>query len=360
MKKKIFAICAMLMLTVLGLTGCALSFSPDDEKKQTVVVTNTTPISVSSNMSAGEVAESLLDACVTVTIHNGQGVRTGHGSGVAIYMGGYVVTNYHVVQNVIKNPNSYEAHIVTNEYANTYDCEILWYNINFDMAILKCEYPDLPFVEMEDRWIEGSNKLDLLEEIITIGTPMEYALQNSVSIGYVSSTAKRTSYSNGNYYEDLIQHTAPISSGSSGGPLFDLNGKLIGLNTLGMVDSGTNVANGLYFAVPIYPAMKVITQLVENNDTYSIPQLGVQGCDSLMASSLNVDFEGEGVYVISNSGSLTTGDVIKKITLADSSVWIIEERNDILYAMLNSSVGDSVTVEYERAGVTHEAQITLA
>ena len=366
MRKKVLTILLLLccfMLTLGGCDGCTLNLGRHK-------ITYTEPLAIGVGATASEIAEEYLKATVTVVIVDSSNSSVSHGSGVAIHSGGYIATNYHVISSVVSTSSSYSAKVYLNEGETGYDADVLWYNVSLDCAILRSDYYNIPFVQMEDRWIDSSNPLKVLEQVIAIGTPIDFSLQNTVSTGYISSTVKRYSTSENRVYEDLIQHTAPISNGNSGGPLFDLNGKLIGLNTLGIADKQATAtssgysANSLFFSVPIYPIMEVIDRVVAG--TFVMPQVGVTGNDSTesaLAGKNNISEDGFYVVSLTSGGAaqghLSAGDVIKKITNADGKTFVIEERNDMIYALLSCKPGDTVTIEYKRLGLTRSTEITL-
>ncbi len=364
MKKKLLFLSFAFLFCLFTLTGCSLSFDLGGGK----TITNTEPLTIEAGATATEIAEEYLDAVVTVMVEDRSGNSISFGSGVAVYAGGYIATNYHVINTAV-NSNIFELQVYLNTETTGYDAEILWYNQSLDLAIIRCDYYNIPFVKMADRWIEGSKHLRILEQVITIGTPIDFGLQNTASIGYISSAEYRYATSDTNLYEDLIQHSAAISNGNSGGPLFDMNGNLIGLNTLGASDSTSNgqtvSANDIYFAVPIYPIMEIIEEVA--NGTFEMPKLGITGFDKYEASYSNYGtFEEDGFKVSSvetNSSSynkLSEGDIIKKITCVDGKVFEIEERNDLIYALLHSEPGDNITIEYKRGNSTSNVTITLS
>ena len=355
------AVLSFLFAIMLALSGCTL-FSCNDGK----IVTHTEPLSLTTGASPTEIVEEYIDATITIFVFDASGDSVSLGSGVAVHSGGYIATNYHVISAVVNN-SSYYLKVYLNNGEQGYDADVLWYNANLDVAIIRSEYYNIPFVEMEDRWISTSNPLRVLEQVVAIGTPIDYSLQNTASIGYISSTQKRYSTSDSRIYEDLIQHTAPISNGNSGGPLFDMNGKLIALNTLGMKDKdGTNgyQANSLYFSVPIYPIIKVIDRVVATG--FQTPVLEIQGYDELESDLRSINnLNEDGFYVSAvtvngvSYGKLKVGDIIKKVTVGVTE-YTITDRNDLIYALISANSGDTIKVEYKRILINKEVEITLA
>ena len=363
MKKKLLFLSFAFLFCLITLTGCSISFDVGGGK----TVTNTEPLTIEAGATATEIAEEYLSATVTVMVEDNAGDSISFGSGVAVYAGGYIATNYHVIDSAI-NSNYFHLEVYLNGETTGYTAEILWYNQNLDLAIIRSDYYNIPFVKMADRWIDSTDNLRVLEQVITIGTPLDFGLQNTVSLGYISSTENRYATSDTNLYEDLIQHSAPISNGNSGGPLFDMKGNLIGLNTLGASDKTSNGqqvdANSIYFAVPIYPIMEIIENVA--NGTYETPKFGISGYDQFQAASMGISSFTESGFKITSvestgasNGKLQVGDIVTKVTCEDGKTFVIEERNDFIYAILHSSVGDTVTVEYKRGNSTSSTTITL-
>ncbi|MDD3862799.1 MAG: serine protease, partial [Clostridia bacterium] len=204
------------------------------------------PINVNTSTDRADMVEQYLEASVTVIA---KGSYNSTGSGIAIHSGGYIATNYHVVDDVIENPETGTVSIekIVDGQFKSYDATILWYNEDFDLAVIRSSYRNIPYVKMEDRWIDSANPLRYTEEVWALGTPIHRSLYGTYSQGYISCAKPnlpRISQESGSgrIYEHLIQHTAAISSGSSGGGLFDAEGNLLGLNSLSVV-SGSGTAN---------------------------------------------------------------------------------------------------------------------
>ncbi len=167
------------------------------------------------------------------------------GSGFIIDKGGTIVTNYHVIK------NAQDITVTMND--NTYfKAEVSGYDAKTDLAVLKIKADkDLPFVAFGD-----SDKARVGDTVIAIGNP--FGLGGSVSTGIISARSRDISIGTMN---EFIQTDAAINRGNSGGPLFDLNGKVIGINTAiySPSESGGNV--GIGFAIPSNLAMSIIDTL---------------------------------------------------------------------------------------------------
>ncbi len=322
------------------------------------------PVQIKDNATASDIANAYIDCVVTIFVVNSYDVELSFGSGVCVYSGGYILTNNHVVSDVLSN-SSYELRVCLNGGSTSYYAEVLWTDASLDIAIIQCQNGNIPYVTMQDRVIDKTTELlQLLEPVIAIGTPLDFSLQNSCTYGYISGLNRYTTADN-NVYEHLIQHTASISKGNSGGALFDMQGNLVGLNTLGSVDG-----NDIYFAVPVYSAQLILQEVVALNEqstrqAYKMPQLGITLCDEIICMFYNENYiDSQGVYVMSvtmggNSYSkLQTGDIIKSININDK-IYNVDCRNDLIYLLLMVKNTKTIDVSFQRNNKLTSVTITL-
>ncbi|MCX5659511.1 MAG: trypsin-like peptidase domain-containing protein [Planctomycetota bacterium] len=174
---------------------------------------------------------------------SGSGGPGGSGSGVIIAPDGYVLTNSHVVHDrrrltvITRDGDVLDANLVGDDPAT-------------DLALLRAQAGDLPFAGLGE-----SAALKVGQLAIAIGTPLGF--HSTVSAGVVSATGRAMRGREGRLIENVIQHTAPINPGSSGGPLVDSRGRVVGINTA--IIAG---AQGIGFAVPADTARWVISELM--------------------------------------------------------------------------------------------------
>lgn len=189
------------------------------------------------------------------------------GSGVVIAEGGYVLTNYHVIE----DGNAYQVLLPSGDKV---DATVAGADSNLDLAVLKVSEQADKLVPVS---IGSSEAMKVGATVIAIGNPGGEVLANTVTQGIISAL-QRTSVSSNNTTRnvDYIQHDAPINSGNSGGGLFDYQGNLIGINTLKYGGSyySNSSYEGLGFAIPIETAYPIAQQLIENGKVLR-PQLGV-------------------------------------------------------------------------------------
>lgn len=380
MKKNIIGVALALVVGVSGfLVGCQwgktepsdLNSNPGSNFSQ--IITNTTPIDNSFSTSRSDMVEDYMSATATVVIKqtlNNVTSSVSFGSGIAIYAGGYIATNYHVISKVATSTNGqYSISILCDIDGKQTEAKanLLWYDNAYDLAVIRSEYVNMPYVQMSDRWVNSTNHLRIAEEIWTLSTPATIELPNSYSQGYISSAVGRNMYCDGNIYQDLIQHTAPISSGSSGSGLFDANGYLLGLNTMGLVSTSNADRNSIYFATPIYPLTKIISKIAyldqdgDPSTNYSYPKLGITVYDSIYVSLIPSSypenaFKGTGLYVstLTENGAAQSAGLpnniaiigIESVGASQNTYFKIQNRNDFTNALINFSSGDTIKVYY--------------
>jgi len=171
----------------------------------------------------------------------GHEVVTGQGSGFFISGDGYAVTNNHVVQNA-------ENVQVTTDDGKTYSAKVIGTDSRTDLALIKVEGDNFPFVKLAD------NSPRVGDWVLAVGNP--FGLGGTVTAGIVSARGRDIG---AGPYDDFIQIDAPVNKGNSGGPTFDVDGNVIGVNTAIFSPSGGSV--GIAFAIPADTVKGVIAQL---------------------------------------------------------------------------------------------------
>ena len=228
--------------------------------------------------------------------------EAGQGSGFLISPDGYIMTNNHVAGEADKvsvqllDGREYPAKIIGNDPGS-------------DLAVIKIDETDLPFLRLGD-----SEKLEVGDWVLAVGNP--FGLSHTLTAGVVS--AKGRSGIGLNDYEDFIQTDAAINPGNSGGPLVNLDGEVVGINTAIFSRSGGYM--GIGFAIPVNMAKQIKSQLIEDGEVKR-GRLGVyiQDLTKDLADSFGLD-EVEGILVTqvieaspAQDAGLKQGDVILQI-----------------------------------------------
>lgn len=174
----------------------------------------------------------------------------GSGSGSIIDENGYVVTNVHVISKANK--------ITISLFDGTsYDGEVVGADIESDIAVLKFEVPEGKKLKTID--FGDSEKLKVGQKVIAIGNP--FGLERTMTTGIVSGLGRPIQESSSVIIRNMIQTDAAINPGNSGGPLLDTRGRMIGINTMIISNSGSSA--GIGFAVPVSTARRVVNDLLK-------------------------------------------------------------------------------------------------
>jgi serine protease Do len=265
------------------------------------------------------------------------------GSGFIIDPSGLVVTNNHVIS------EADEVNVILND-GTTLKAEVIGRDQKTDLALLRVKSAKpLKAVKFGD-----SDKLRLGEWVIAIGNP--FSLGGTVTAGIVSA---RNRDINSGPYDNYIQTDAAINRGNSGGPLFNLNGEVIGVNTAIISPSGGSI--GIGFAVPSKTVVAVIDQLREFKEVRR-GWLGVriQQVDDQIADSLNIKpARGALIAGIDDKGpakpaGIEPGDVIVKFDGKD-----IKEMRDLPKIVAETPVGKDVEVVIIRKGAEEKRTVKL-
>ena len=272
------------------------------------------------------------------------------GSGFIVTADGYIITNNHVVD------STNQVNVILSDGA-TIPAKIVSTDIFSDLAVLKVE-GKMPGVAI----LGDSDHLKPGESVIAIGSPLG-DFRNSVTVGVISATGRNLDSGNGYEMENLIQTDAAINSGNSGGPLVNLAGEVIGINTLVVRGDGMGsaIAEGLGFAIPSNTA-KLITEQIILKGYFARPYLGVQiqHINPSIAQRYNLPVEW-GAYVVrigSNSPAskvgITVGDIILRIGNIS-----LDENTQFLNALFSYQPGDLVDVEILRGETVNVVQVQL-
>jgi S1-C subfamily serine protease len=187
-----------------------------------------------------------------------------------------VVTNFHVVDGALNIT-------VTFSNGNAYTATVLGSDPCAELGILSVDAPEEEFVSLE---IASSSSLEVGDPVIVVGTP--YGLAGSMSVGYVSALGRTLSAetTGGYVIANVIQTTAPLNPGNSGGPLLNYNGQVVGIATAIVADS-----EGLGFAIPSNTILREIEDLINNGSYLDHPWLGASGADMNyeIAQAMEVD-----------------------------------------------------------------------
>lgn len=269
--------------------------------------------------------------------------RRGTGSGVVISADGYILTNNHVAG---------EADEIKVKLADgrEFKARRVGTDPETDLALIKIDAQNLPYANLGD-----SSKLEQGEWVIALGSP--FGLEQTMTAGIVSATQRDL---RSGPYDNFIQTDASINPGNSGGPLVNMQGEVVGINTL--IFSRSGGSEGIGFAIPANLAKKVYAQLAAHGKV-SRGYLGINLQELTPVLAKNFGYEGsEGVVVgdVANANSpaakagLKSGDVI--VEFNDQRVKSPKQLSELV---ADTPVGQAVTLKYVRDGRTATTTITL-
>ena len=266
--------------------------------------------------------------------NNGPKTRQSLGSGFVIDAAGIIITNNHVIA---------DADEITVNFSDgsKLTAELVGKDLKTDIAVLRVK-PESPLVAVS---FGDSDKSRIGDWVMAIGNP--FGLGGSVTLGIVSAIGRDI---NSGPYDNFIQTDAAINRGNSGGPLFNMNGEVVGINTAIISPSGGSI--GIGFSIPASLAKRVIDQLIEFGETRR-GWLGVQiqTVTDEIAESLGLD-EASGALVSglvkdgpAEKSGIKSGDVILKF---DGKV--VETMRDLPIIVADTPVDTEVEVEVLRKG----------
>lgn len=257
----------------------------------------------------------------------------GMGTGVIIDRRGYIITNYHVVDEVAKIE-------VTLADGTNAIARLINYDPDTDLAMIKIESRrDLPVIR-----VGRSDNLMRGETVIAIGNPFGY--QNTVTVGIISALHRDIPVNGTQQYNNLIQTNADINPGNSGGPLLNIDGEVIGINVAVRVG-----AQGIGFAIPIDNALEVMADLVASHRESGSHGLTFSRIIDEHESQLVVR---ESASRVNSSRDIRTGDRV--VSVCNKKV---TNRLELELALLEKRDGEPIDLGIDRSGTRLVQSIVL-
>jgi len=266
-----------------------------------------------------------------------QGSGTAQGTGFVIDSNGDIVTNHHVVENATSIKLTFAD-------GTTADAKLVGSDATTDLAVI---HVDVNSSELHPLAFGDSSALQVGDAVVAIGDP--YGLENTVTAGIVSALDRTITSPNNHPIGGAIQTDAAINSGNSGGPLLNLSGQVIGVNSQIESSSGGNI--GIGFAVPSNTVKKVVAQLIADGKA-THPYLGVKLGDSSDPAGAKVGEVASGAPA--DKAGLQNGDVI---TAVDGTA--VTSSDQLIAVLAADSPGDQVQLTVSRGGSTQTVSVTL-
>jgi S1-C subfamily serine protease len=381
-KKATFFIIALLVGLQLGLLNISLvkpGYQLDlpefpggesgDSQGSNTIISNGTAINLSVNDSRSQLYHSIFSAVenavvsvATFDTSGGTVQQASSGSGFVYNTDGYLITNNHV----ISQGDRYEVTLLN---GNVYEAELVGSDPYTDLAVLRID-PEatvdaIPLGEEEDIQVGAG--------VLAIGNP--FGLSGSMTHGIISQTDRLLPATGGFSIPNVIQTDAAVNPGNSGGPLLNLEGEVIGVNTA--IDTRTSTFSGVGFAVSASTVRRVVPELIQTGD-FSHPWIGVSGTDVTPAIAEEMGLENPRGFLVLEvqddspaavaglqAGNQSTNVRGREIELGGDVIVGIDDKKvrkiqDILnYLAQEASVGDTIPLTVIRDGERQEVELTL-
>lgn len=279
----------------------------------------------------------------TVLVVADKGEQASIGTGVIMTADGYIITNAHVIS------GGKDCWIAL-DTGYTYDAKLVGYSEERDLAVLKAvDAADLPAASFGD-----SDLCRVGDTVYAIGNPLGVELRGTLTDGIISAINRDVQVDG--RVMTLLQTTAALNNGNSGGPLINEYGQVVGINTLKMSGNGGEMeatVEGLGFAVPISDACFVVNDIIANGRFRGVPVLGVMVIES-------TDNGGQvSVYTVSEGGGAEEAGLLPGDVLLRADGQTLHSIHDLMAVRRTHLVGDTMTLTVLRDGQTFDADVPL-
>lgn len=358
MKQKSIYISSIVIALFVGIIGTVaiIYYIPDKEETTNMVYNSAKNVTVKETDTIKTSVSKVYDAVYVIESYTGNNL-VGTGTGFAYKKDdklGYIVTNYHVVENA-------SSVKVINSAGDEIDAKVLGTDVYADIAVLSIDAKAISQVAI----LGDSTKSEIGDTVFTVGSPMGSDYRGTVTKGILSGKDRTVTVtlSTGDFMMELLQTDAAINPGNSGGPLVNMNGEVIGMNSLKLVK---DEIEGMGFAIPI-EIVESEVDFLEKGEAIQRPVVGVETIDvsntyTLLRSGIQLkkDFD-QGIVIVNvqdaspaKTAGLASGDVI---VAADGTK--IKDVAHFKYLIYKVGIGNTVTIEYYRGETKKEVKIKL-
>ena len=320
-----------------------LSSTINDKKENDKQVTDLLEESINCVVGISKIK----DTGSTIFLNDGVS-KLGIGSGIIVTEDGYILTNEHV------SGSKYGKCYVTFENGSNFSADVVWSDSDLDLSIIKINVKGLKTANLGD-----SNNIKIGENVYAIGNPIGFEFQKTVTSGIISAINRTIKFEENDktvYMSNLIQTDATINPGNSGGPLINLNGEVIGINSIKITS-----AEGIGFAMPIN-IIKPIIEKLKVDGKFEEAEIGIFAYDRNVIPYLNngTKFD-SGIFVenilnnsVSKNAGLKIGDIIIKIDGKE-----LNKMSDLREYIYTKKPGDGVVLSIIRNRKQIELKINL-
>ncbi len=325
-----------------------VSVSPAPPQDSGTVIGTGTVLTITEStgeeLALPDIYKKVIPSVVSITASSGSSTSTG--TGIIMSSDGYIITNYHVV-------SSAQQIVVLLTDGQEYAACRVGGDETSDIMVLKIDATDLTPAEFGD-----SDAAEVGDSVVAIGDPLGIELRGTMTDGIICGIKRDVDV--GDRTMSLMQTNAALNSGNSGGPLVNMEGQVIGINTIKLSSSGFTTVEGLGFAIPIDSAKPIVDELVEKGYVTGRPAFGFDVEQLESRISLYYDLPGK-LYIRSvetNSDAyaqgIRSGDIITAID--GQEVYTVDEFNRIKNEY---SAGDQIPLTIFRRGHNYEVTVTL-
>ena len=273
--------------------------------------------------------------------------KLGLGTGLIVTDNGYILTNAHV------SGEKYSTCYVTLETGEVFTGNVVWSDMDVDLALLKISAKNLIYAKLGD-----SDNIKVGEKVYAIGNPIGFEFERTVTSGIISAIDRtiKIEEDENSYMSNLIQTDATINLGNSGGPLINIDGEVVGINTLKITS-----AEGISFAVPIN-LVKTIIEKFATQGKFEEASIGIFAYDKNVIPYIdnNLKFN-TGIYVVQidrNSSAYNSGLREKDVIIQIDNI-NLEKMCDLRRYIYTKNIGDEVILKILRNNTEKEIKMTL-
>ena len=341
-----FFVIVVVIAVIAGGIGAVIGRSSSTNLGANLVQTNNTVERAPDSIAA--LAARVIPAVVSISVNGVTG--SGTGSGFFFDSDGFILTNNHVIDAAARGGT---INVKLSD-GKKYPAKLIGRDSSYDLAILKIDVIAAPTLQLGN-----SDQVQVGDAVIAIGSPL--GLSGTVTSGIISSKNRAVTTGSGNgesSFINALQTDAAINPGNSGGPLVDATGAVVGVNsaiaTLGLTSQAGSI--GLGFAIPINQAKKTAEQLIATG-TATYPIMGISVDSRFTGSGALITIEGVGITPggPADKAGLKEGDLIIEFNGAD-----VENSDELIVMIRSKSVGDKVTIKYQRNNIVRQTTVTLA
>jgi len=341
-----FFVIVVVIAVIAGGIGAVIGRSSSTNLGANLVQTNNTVERAPDSIAA--LAARVIPAVVSISVNGVTG--SGTGSGFFFDSDGFILTNNHVIDAAARGGT---INVKLSD-GKKYPAKLIGRDSSYDLAILKIDVIAAPTLQLGN-----SDQVQVGDAVIAIGSPL--GLSGTVTSGIISSKNRAVTTGSGNgesSFINALQTDAAINPGNSGGPLVDATGAVVGVNsaiaTLGLTSQAGSI--GLGFAIPINQAKKTAEQLIATGSA-TYPIMGISVDSRFTGSGALITIEGVGITPggPADKAGLKEGDLIIEFNGAE-----VENSDELIVMIRSKSVGDKVTIKYQRNNIVRQTTVTLA